>query len=74
MHQPFQGGGGSPGGGPGVDHPAGVGDRPPPFRLLLFGGDLSGDVGDNRSELGQFAWILGESGECFEVDSDVDGG
>ena len=51
-----------------------VGDRVPPFRVVLFGGDLSGDVGDNRSEPGQFAWILGESGECFEVDSDVNGG
>lgn len=69
---PFLGGGGSPGGDPGVDHlvVVGVGDRIPPFRLLLLLDDLTGDVGDNRTKPGQFAWILGESGEGFEVDGD----
>ncbi len=65
LHQPFQGGGGSSGGDPGVDDLSGVGvgDRVPPFRLVLFDGDLAGDVGDNRTKPGQFAWILGESAE-----------
>ncbi|MCZ6738036.1 MAG: hypothetical protein O7B77_08660 [Actinobacteria bacterium] len=36
----FQGGDGSPGGDPGVDHLVVVVDhRPPPFRAFLFGGD-----------------------------------
>ena len=38
----------------------------------LFG-DLAGEVGDDRSVTGEFAGMVGEAGQGFQVDVEVDG-
>jgi len=50
----------------------GVGDDEPPFGVLLLFGDLAGDVGDDRPVPGEFTGGFVESGQCFEVDVNVD--
>jgi hypothetical protein len=68
------GSGGSAAGGAVVEGLAGVGvgDGPPPGGVVLLLGDLAGDVGDDRTEPGQFPRMLGEFGEGGEVDVEVD--
>jgi hypothetical protein len=55
-------------------HPGvGVGDGPSPLGLVLLGGDLAGEVGDDRPVPGQFSGILGQSDERGQVDVEIDG-
>jgi hypothetical protein len=71
---PFLMGGGPTASGPVVYHQFGfgIGDGVPPLGPLLLFGDLAGDVGDDRTEPGQIARVVGESGQSGEIDMDVD--
>ena len=51
----------------------GMCDSPPPFGSLLLFCDLAGEVGDDRSVSGEFAGVVGEPGQGFQVDLEVDG-
>ena len=51
----------------------GIGEGPPPFGSLLLFGDLAGEVGDDWSVAGEFAGVVGEPGQSFQVDLEVDG-
>jgi hypothetical protein len=63
-------GGRPPAGDAGVDRLTSVGicDAPAPFGLLLLFGDLTGDVGDDRSVTGQFSRILCQPDQSGQVD------
>ena len=49
-----------------VDH------RPPPFRLFLFLGDLTCDVGYHRSVSGDLRCLFFQSDKSGQVDCDID--
>lgn len=67
-------GGGATPGGPVVQGPAGGGvrDRVAPFGVLLFCGDLSGDVGNDGPVAGELARVLRQAGEGVEIHVEVD--
>jgi len=71
---PFQSGGGSSVGDSGVEYlsAVGIGDRVTPFRFVLFGGDLSADVGGYRSVSEDFSRVFVETGKGGQVDTNID--
>ncbi len=50
----------------------GVGNPVAPIGILLFGGDLSGDVGDDGAVAVQLARMFRQPGEGVQVDLHVD--
>jgi len=49
-----------------------ISDGEPPLGLLMIFCDLSGDVGDDRSESGKLAGVVRECGEGVEIHANID--
>jgi hypothetical protein len=70
---PFQSGGESSVGDPVVEYLSAVVDhRVTPFRFVLVGGDLAGDVGDHRTVSEDFSWVFVGPGKRGQVDMNID--
>ncbi len=63
---------GAAAGGPHRYRPVSVGDHIAPFGVMVVGGDLAGDVGDDGPVSGQVAGSVGEPGEGGQVDGERD--